>query len=133
VQARAASRCLVLLTMTALAGCGGSGDGTQFEVTGTVTYQGKIVPSGTVLFQPGSGKAIVAVIDEEGRYEMLAPSDTYQVAVVSSAGIPDDVDPWQANVKLPPPLVPAKYGRPETSGTKVTVAADNTTLDISLR
>ncbi len=39
-----------------LAGCGDGGDSTKrFDVSGAVTFDGKPVPSGTILFEPDSG------------------------------------------------------------------------------
>lgn len=46
------------LSLIVLSGCGGgSDDGPQrFEVSGTVLFDGKPVPSGTIYFQPADGK-----------------------------------------------------------------------------
>jgi hypothetical protein len=53
-----------------LAGCGGRGDQRTSQVAGGVTYQGKPVPAGSILFSPaapGGGPAGYADI-VEGRY-----------------------------------------------------------------
>jgi hypothetical protein len=124
-----AALCLGLLT-----GCEDSGR--QFtEVSGTVTYRGAPVPGGTLLLQPGSGRAVVTMIDRNGRYEVGAPAGNYQVAVVSTAEIPEGVDPWKSKVRLPAPLVPERFGRTETSGVSFSVPerdSDSRTIDISL-
>lgn len=40
-----------------LAGCGGSSDTTRrFDLSGAVTFEGKPVPAGTILFEPDPGK-----------------------------------------------------------------------------
>lgn len=40
-----------------LAGCGGNSDPTKrFDLSGTVTFDGKPVPAGTILFEPDAGK-----------------------------------------------------------------------------
>ena len=105
------------------------------EVSGSITYRGDMVPGGTILLQPASGRAIVAVIDEAGQYEVEAPAGTYLVAVVSTTEIPEGVDPWKSAVRLPAPIVPGKYGRTETSGVSITVptsGSERETIDISL-
>jgi hypothetical protein len=128
-----AAYCVGLAAVITFAGCGRSDDATQVDLEGAVAFDGKAVPGGTLLFQPQSGKAIIAVIDENGRYKTSAPIGQYQVAVVASTSIPDEVDPWKRNTKLPPPLVPDRFGRPETSGTSVNVSLDNKQLDITLK
>jgi hypothetical protein len=127
-----AQRRVVLLALVIGTGCTAKSN-SAIDITGTVAYRGKPIPGGTVLLQPNSGRAIVAVIEQDGRYKTSVPSGSYRVGVVSSSGIPDDVDPWKSKVKLPQSSVPDKYGRPETSGMSVTVATDNTKVDISLQ
>lgn len=40
-----------------LVGCGGRGDATKrFDLSGSVTFDGKAVPAGTILFEPDSSK-----------------------------------------------------------------------------
>jgi len=88
------------------------------------------------MLQPDSGRPVVAAIEPTGAYKLSAPAGEYRLAVVSSRGIPEGVDPWKANVKLPPPFVPDKYGDTETSGERITVLASSSTdqaLDIALR
>ena len=77
-----------------------------------------------MLLQPSSGRAIVGMIGENGRYKVSVPRGIYRVGVVASTRIPENVDPWKSKVKLQPPMVPEKYGRPETSGTSITVVLE---------
>jgi hypothetical protein len=110
-------------------------DGPLVSISGRVNYRDKAVPGGTVLLQPESGKAFVAAINETGRYGASVPAGTYKVAVVSSAAIPEGVDPWKGKAKLPPPVVPDNFGRTETSGVSIVVRAHTSeaqTIDINL-
>ena len=133
VQSPIVPWCIAAFALMPMVGCWESAGEHHLDVEGTVRYRGDVVKGGMILFQPHVGQAITSTIDPEGRFRMAAPAGTYQVAVVSSAGIPDDVDPWKLNVKLPPPQVPSRFGRPETSGTSVEVAPDKTTLTIALQ
>ena len=52
---RLATRALTLLALTSplfATGCGDDGLGTRYPISGTVTYQGKNVPTGTINFIP---------------------------------------------------------------------------------
>lgn len=132
----AAARYLTVVVGCALVvGCSNK-ERDLISISGKATYRGKVVPGGTILLQPSAGRAIVAAIDETGGYQAAVPAGDYKVAVVSSAPIPEGVDPWKGNIKLPPPLVPEKFGRTETSGKSITVVADATekpTIDIDLQ
>lgn len=120
-----AARCWLVLVGCALAiGCAGN-DQQLVNISGKATYRGKAVPGGTILLQPGSGRAFVAAIDETGRYAASVPVGNYKVAVVSSTAIPEGTDVWKANTKFSSPMVPDKFGRPETSGTNITVTSED--------
>lgn len=60
----------MLPLLVALFGCGGSDGPERYQLTGAVTYQGKPVPVGEVIFQPESGPGAVAQI-QDGRYETV--------------------------------------------------------------
>lgn len=58
-----------LLVCMALIGCGGRGSGpTRYHLSGTVTFDGKPVPAGTIYFEPASGPAGSAEI-KNGYYD----------------------------------------------------------------
>jgi hypothetical protein len=83
-------------------------------VHGAVTYEGKPLLTGTVMFQPQSGKAVIGQL-RDGAYELRAAAGLYRVGIVSLAEIPTDVDVWKQDAKLPSPPLPEKYHRPESS------------------
>jgi hypothetical protein len=68
-----------LLSLVALAGCGDSGPA-RFELSGTVTYDGKPVPAGFIVFIPddatgNSGPGTTAGI-QDGQYRTLPDKGT---------------------------------------------------------
>ncbi|HYH68895.1 MAG TPA: hypothetical protein VD866_29650 [Urbifossiella sp.] len=91
------------------AGCGGAGD-----VTGTVTYQGKPVVTGSVTFYGPDKTPYLGAIDEKGNYKVVGvPSGARQVTVAS----PDPLPPPGAKSGKPSnPNLPE--GTPEPKGTR---------------
>lgn len=62
----------VILAMS-LAGCSGTDGASQYELSGTVTFQGKPIPAGTITFEPDAvkgnrGRQGFATI-KDGRYD----------------------------------------------------------------
>jgi hemoglobin len=107
-------------------------------VAGKVTYNGKPLPGGFVLFQSADGKTARAEIKEDGTYraDALAPGD-YKVGVDTESlkpkGPPDDkAKPPDAKGGLKYLPVPAKYRDPTTSGLTLTVNKGEQTHDIAL-
>ncbi len=88
-------------------GCG-SGGPTRYEVTGTVTYQGENVPTGTITFTPASGEGgAIGIADiTNGEFETQSgkgvPAGKY-VALVRGYGEPGAAEPGEG-------LEPPKYG-----------------------
>ncbi len=129
-----------LVVMATCLGCGDSGP-TMYKVHGTVSYQGKPLPLGTVMFVPDSGPpSQPATIGADGHYELLAVEGKHSVQVVAmpprEGGRPDpNVEGGMDYTGVPPvkSLIPKKYNRFDTSGVTVTVKpTDKNELDIEL-
>lgn len=126
----------------AVPGCGG---GTT-EVTGTVTYRGKPVTSGTVAFAAPSGAAVYAEIKPDGTYEASGvPVGKLSVAVSSpDPRVATPADGGRGRGKGPPAAQPAakapdgwvslppKYATPDQSGLSVTLTSKPNKYDIPL-
>lgn len=128
------------LLLVVVIGCGPKGP-KQYPVTGTVRYQGKALPLGTVVFVPEDGPISGPVrIDQDGRYRLEAVAGRHAVAVVAvpprTGGRPDPhaeggVD-WTGAPEVKS-LIPDKYCRYDTSGVTVVVEARaSNTIDIDL-
>ena len=120
-----------LTTWLLAAGCGGRGP-SQYAVHGTVTYRGKPVPTGNVMFVPESGVAAAASIGSDGTYRLMAAAGKHRVVVTAVPVPPPGANP--TNYKPPAPLVPPKFGRPETSGLVVEVGSNRQNeIDLTLQ
>lgn len=88
-------------------GCGSS----QGTISGKVSYQGKVVPGGTVSILPGSGGALTGEIKEDGTYTIkkvpAGPAkvtvETDSVKPVSSAAPPQARGAAAYYAKMPKP------------------------------
>lgn len=130
-------RCGVLLMVVTWMGCSSSGDLPTAQVKGKVTYKGKPVTSGTVMFVPDKGPAATGEIDKDGTY-LLGTYDIddgavlgwHKVAITALEDI-GGLLPEQPKA-LPAPTVPAKYLSQETSGLRVEVKSDVNEFDFPL-
>ncbi|WP_298860862.1 hypothetical protein [uncultured Gimesia sp.] len=131
--------CVMLFTMT---GCG-DGHPNRSTVTGTVSYNGKPLSVGSLVFIPvGGGPSAQGKIDRNGFYEMgtfddddgVIPGD-YKIMITAltspgGSGLPEDAVNGNAG---PVSVIPEWYGDLEKSGLLVTVVADKAnTIDFPL-
>jgi hypothetical protein len=127
----------------ALTGCG---PGTA-EVAGTVTYEGRPVPSGSVVLYCADGQIVRGNV-HDGRYAIPnVPRGAARVVVQGPQRVPTGL---RLNQQLPkanggpiPPTgaeaeperivpIPRRYGVPEESGLTLTVDGESQTFDIHL-
>jgi hypothetical protein len=147
-------RWLILAACALLGGCGGA---TTAPVSGRVTYNGKPVTAGRIMFYPESGRAAVGQLGPDGRYTLttLQPGDgallgSHRVAIeatrvgpgsyqaprsleeeveLSRKGAPGGKVLVAGKVEW---LVPEKYARPETSGLTATVRSGPNEINFDL-
>ncbi len=115
-----------LLMCFLIPGCTPSDQLFVAPIGGTVTYKGKPVPNGTVMFMPAAGPAATGELDPEGRFKLTtySPGDgailgSHAVSVTALEEM-KDVLPEQRS-GLPKPIVPEKYLSHTTSGIKIEV------------
>jgi hypothetical protein len=129
---------ILLLLFVAIAveisGCA-KGRRPMSQISGKVTYRGKPLPFGTVMFQPEYGQYATGVIQPDGAFEMMtrgegagAPVGKCAVRIVCFGNEPSaaksDADKNPAPRGEPVPgksLIPSKYSLFETSGIVVNV------------
>ena len=131
---------LVLVALAAavclLAGCGSDQLKTAV-VRGTVTYNGKPVPNGTISFVPVSGPNATGEIQPDGTYTLTtyrkgdgAVLGQHTVVIVAmedtSKRLPEERNP------LPPPIVPLKYTSLATSDLRADVKDQENTINFTL-
>jgi hypothetical protein len=107
-----------LFTLLAAIGCGGD---SRFEITGSVSYQGRPIESGSIDFQPledaaSSGSASIS----NGRYTIpqklgLTPGK-YRVSITTVGAKPQakDVPPGSGDATPPKEKLPEKYNSQST-------------------
>jgi hypothetical protein len=120
-----------LLAAVALlaAGCGSKPVG---SVSGTVTYKGAPVKSGSVNFVSATGAADQAKLSESGAYTIPSlEAGEYKVYI-----LPPTPEPQPPGTKLAPPPkfeVPAKYQDAKSSGITKTVTGGKNDIPIDLK
>jgi hypothetical protein len=116
----------LLAAVVAVSGCGESGP-PRTVVTGKVTYQGKPLPTGSVMFIPAKGKQkpCTSAIDASGQYRLEAAPGSYIVQIQMIGRLRGEPAPSGEGAKLNIPevdwLIPEKYADRQTSGLKATV------------
>lgn len=130
-------------------GCGGQGD-----ISGTVTYKGKPVVTGSVTFYGPDKVAHIGAIDEQGNYKVAGvPTGTAEIAVASpdpvGSGLgnaiggkapkptnPNDPPPAAAASKVTRPagwqLLPAHFGEAKSSKLTREVRGGDNKIDLAL-
>ncbi len=137
-MARIRSLVPVLLGCLVLPGCGAG----QGEVRGTVRYEGKPLPFGTIQFLPADGVPRAARIEADGSYVVTLPVGTAKVIIscVDAARLHRATAQLRtASGRAAPPvqemvsLIPAAYADWNTSGLRVLVEDGSTVQDFALR
>jgi hypothetical protein len=115
-------RVSIVLSLFALivAGCGQR----MGEVTGTVTYNGKALPSGQVTFFGADKQVVGGSSIIEGKYKVLkVPPGTVKITVRTPPPPPpasqtakQDAPPPEKRPPLESIAIPPKYGNPDQSG-----------------
>jgi hypothetical protein len=124
----------VIFAILAFAGCGGPRLAT---VKGTVTFNGKPVPNGTITFIHEGGSTATGEIQPDGSYVLGtnrrgdgAQPGNYKVVIVAmeemSNRLPEDRNP------LPPPIVPDKYTSAATTDLIAEVRPGDNMIDFPL-
>ena len=133
--------------LTTFLGCGPSRP-TTAPVSGKVTYQGKPVTEGRIMFYPQHGRPATGTIGADGSYHLTtfkandgaAPGKykvtidaTHAVGGAQPTGPQDERSLFKSgNVPKMERLVPQKYSRLETTDLTAEVKDGNNTIDFKL-
>jgi len=120
-----------LLLVVVFTGCG-EGTPQAYNLQGTVSYNGKEVPTGSIIFLSNELKRNTAEIGSDGSFQTELPAGEYQIGVFAPRkSSKEGIDAFD---EAPlPPHVPAYFGQPEKSGLSVTIEEHNeNTLDLTL-
>jgi hypothetical protein len=128
-----------LFALLVTLGCSSSGELTTAPVSGKVTYNGKPVPNGTVMFVPDQGPPATGEIAKDGSYRLSTYTDgggdgavlgNHKISITAlqdtSGALPEQ------RSGTPKAIVPRKYLSHETSGLTAEVRAGDNTIDLPL-
>ena len=143
--ARAFCVLFVLVGLVMLVGCGPDRPATT-KVSGRVTYQGKPVVTGQIMFIPAHGRPAIASIGEDGSYTLTtfdkgdgAAIGKYSVTINATRTIGGPTaTSLEEEGRMPsePPrverLVPEKYSQRQTSPLKAEVKEGDNVINFDL-
>ena len=123
-----------MLSVLTLVGCS---EPKTAKVSGSVTFDGKPLPAGTISFLSEKGGAAVVGAIDDGRYVIAqVPIGPVQIAVVTEPPHPQMMSPDGKPVGgQPKPYVaiPVRYATVEKSDLKATVIKGEQTIPIDLK
>ncbi|MBN1394257.1 MAG: carboxypeptidase regulatory-like domain-containing protein [Pirellulales bacterium] len=135
-----------VLCLSVCYGCG-SGRPNLALVSGKVTYQGKPVTEGKIVFHPQKGRQAIGVIDADGNYRLTtfdngdgAAPGKYRVTIqaMRASGAPrakNILDEVKSGIKEAASvewIVPEKYSRLETSPLTAEVESEPNNIDFNV-
>jgi len=127
----------LVLLLIGLAGCGKTDSQVpSVKIEGTVSYQGKPIPEGTIQFYDQSqGAGASATIETNGHYvsNSTLPYGTYQVFIqppLIQMQLPNAA-PTEQPKKMPE--IPEKFRSAATSGLTADVSATSTVFDFDMK
>lgn len=126
------------LALATCLGCSPSGDRATAPVTGKVSYKGKTLNQGTVMFVPDDGgPAATGEINADGEYTLgtYGTSDgavlgKHKVSITALEDMAGALPEQRSGT--PKPLVPQKYLNHEKSGLTFEVKDDDNVADFEL-
>jgi len=124
---------LLLIVVSLSSGCGGGGPSGS-PVQGTVTFEGKPLERGVVLFSPSDQTltAARATIQPDGTYQLTAVPGEYKVVVNLFTETDGDLNPDDPDYQEPKSLLPANYSSLMRTPLKFTVSDETNNIDLEL-
>jgi hypothetical protein len=121
---------VLALAFTA-AGCGGDDSPKLAETVGQVSYKGSPLKDANVVFMPASGPPAYATTDANGAFVLSTQGDPGAMVgsgtfvITAFEGLPEKKPEHLLTAadlkKMNTSLIPAKYGKPDSSGLKETI------------
>ncbi|NLY01575.1 MAG: hypothetical protein GXY83_36265 [Rhodopirellula sp.] len=126
---------LLLVGSLVLAGCGGSGGPSTYGVSGTVTFDGKPLPEGDIIFRDPAGQSPSAAGRiTDGKYAFESTAGKKDVIIKAVGEVPGKFDESNPGEKVPvvEQYLPDRYNDKTTLSAEVTDSAGANTFDFEL-
>ncbi|MEW4453696.1 hypothetical protein AB1L30_13565 [Bremerella sp. JC817] len=122
---------LLVTSLLCLLGCGPQNESV---VRGTVTYQGKKLTGGSVLFNPvdETQPSAHAAIGPDGTYEIRAVTGENKIVINWYSEVDPRLEPGDPGYAIPRALIPEKYSRIDSTPLIRTVEPKETVIDFDL-
>ncbi len=123
---------VLFISAGCLMGCSQGPEGSS--VHGKVTYAGKPLERGSLLFNPTdqSLPATRAEIQADGSYELVVAPGDYRVIVKAYSSALPTVAPDHPDYVRPKSAIPLKYGSLQSTPLKQTIPPTDTVIDLQL-
>lgn len=120
-----------LIPLLAAFGCGNENESI---VRGKVTYQGKNLTGGTILFNPldETQPSAHTAIQEDGSYEIIAIAGENKVIINWYSEVDPTLEPGDAGYTIPKPLIPPKYSSIDSTPLVRTIDKQEAVIDFDL-
>lgn len=134
------STCVVLLALSVISGCAEQIDKKPTApVKGVVTYEGKPLETGEVVFFPDSGEQIAhGKIQPDGSFQLTTYEEgdgafpgTHKVTIISERDM-EGVSAEDPEAALEPSFIPLKYNMQKTSGLTAVVKEGGNEINFDL-
>ena len=115
-------------------GCAGPPQPQVAPISGRITYQGKPLPQGQIVFIHSSGSMGAGEIGPDGTYRVMAPVGDCKVMITCNdePNLSKLSPKFGRPVTLPRSLIPTRYNSYGTSGLKVTLVEGENKRDWEL-
>jgi hypothetical protein len=136
-----ANRCLAVLLMAALCGCGEANPLGRRAISGTVTFQGQLLDYGAIRFEPTGGENPVeaGAVITQGKYQIAEaqglPPGSYKVWITAQETgpeLPAEEAPGETPRMVVKDRIPAQYNVQTTLVAEVP-ATGNAELNFDLK
>lgn len=125
-----------IVVVLSLVGCGGakSRNLPKSPVSGEVTFDGKHLPDGQIVFVHESGEMASVTFKDDGKYKASVAQGKNQVMVKSVVITGGTDGPTRAaSMEIQTSRIPEKYSTPALSGLEYVVTAGENKYDVELK
>lgn len=135
------TRFTFVFVLLAFSGCGAKNDQKPTaEVKGAITYKGKPLERGEIIFFPNSGaKIATGIIQSDGTFQLTTYAEgdgallgSHQVAIKSERDM-EGILPEDPEASMEPSLIPTKYAMKKTSGLTAEVKDGDNEINFDLK